>query len=461
MGVPKDRALKFAFRVGFSSALSTLFVSIPALSAVFLNAEWITITVVVVVFHNEFLGESIAKSVNRGLGTLLGASLGLAFGHLITLPALSRAASGVLLFALVFLVLGATVFAHATHKDRIAQFDYAVVLFAVTFGIIISLFFSDESSSSTDVVVLAAYRVVDIAVGIGIGLTSTVLIFPLRIVDGVSESLQRDVTLIEHAIDEIFDARIKGLQLARYFATAPENGTATDVRGVYAPLLARLHNNVNVLKKARWEPRRLPYDCWSETPVFTVETRMALYGEMSLRLHRIFITVIALDAHLRYYPPMVVESDELVNALDELRLALITTMREISALVFTPYSTHVTTVDLKHQLAQTLRQVEAAIVRAHKLFSRYTAERVKRILAHEANFFFETPFNIDVVHGDSVADSIVDGAPLQSVYRLSFLKLFLGLTTQLGVQLIRLLDILSMSVAKRKTEAGEPALKGT
>ncbi|KAI5641815.1 hypothetical protein M9H77_00353 [Catharanthus roseus] len=169
VGRDDPRRIIHAIKVGLSLTLvSLLYLLEPLFKGIGQNAIWAVMTVVVVL---EFTaGATLCKGLNRGLGTLLAGSLAFLIEYIAT-------ASGHV-FKAIF--IGAAVFTIGTVATYIRFFpyikknyDYGVVIFLLTFNLI-----TVSSYRVHNVLKIAHERFYTIAIGCGICLLMSLLVFP-------------------------------------------------------------------------------------------------------------------------------------------------------------------------------------------------------------------------------------------------------------------------------------------
>lgn len=124
------------------------------------KSQWVIITIAVVMGSQIVVGDHVLKSILRGLGTLIGAAIGviaiyLPHNHIIVLAL-------IVILAIFFSKL----------SSRYSDLSYVAILGMITFGMI-ALVLNPSWH-------LAAMRVIDILIGITIALLVSIFIFPLK-----------------------------------------------------------------------------------------------------------------------------------------------------------------------------------------------------------------------------------------------------------------------------------------
>ncbi|KAJ4728728.1 Aluminum-activated malate transporter [Melia azedarach] len=169
LGRDDPRRVIHALKVGLSlTIVSLLYLMEPLFKGIGENAIWAVMTVVVVL---EFtVGATLCKGLNRGLGTVLAGSLAFLIEYI--------AHESGQVFRAVF--IGAAVFfvgAAATYMRFLPyikkNYDYGVVIFLLTFNLI-----TVSSYRVENVLKIAHERFYTIAIGCGICLFMSLLIFP-------------------------------------------------------------------------------------------------------------------------------------------------------------------------------------------------------------------------------------------------------------------------------------------
>ncbi|XP_042050871.1 aluminum-activated malate transporter 12-like [Salvia splendens] len=158
-----------ALKVGFSLTLvSLLYLLEPFFKGIGQNAIWAVMTVVVVL---EFTaGATLCKGLNRGIGTLVAGSL--AFIIDLVAQESGQVFRAIFIGAAVFFVgTGATYMRFFPHIKK--NYDYGVVIFLLTFNLI-----TVSSYRIHNVVKIAQDRFYMIAIGCGICLLMSLIVFP-------------------------------------------------------------------------------------------------------------------------------------------------------------------------------------------------------------------------------------------------------------------------------------------
>ncbi|MCD9561510.1 Aluminum-activated malate transporter 12 [Datura stramonium] len=169
VGKEDPRRVIHSIKVGFSLTLvSLLYLMEPLFKGFGSNAIWAVMTVVVVL---EFTaGATLCKGLNRGLGTLLAGSLAFLIEYVATKT--GHIFRAIFIGAALFFI-GATATYMRFFPYIKRNYDYGVVIFLLTFNLI-----TVSSYRVDNVLKIAHERFYTIAIGCGICLLMSLLIFP-------------------------------------------------------------------------------------------------------------------------------------------------------------------------------------------------------------------------------------------------------------------------------------------
>ncbi|CAO2819537.1 unnamed protein product [Amaranthus hypochondriacus] len=169
VGWEDPRRVIHAFKVGLSLTLvSLLYLLEPLFKGIGQNAIWAVMTVVVVL---EFTaGATLCKGLNRGLGTVLAGSL--AFFIEFVANKSGHVFRAIFIAFAVFLIGTAATYIRFFPYIK-KNYDYGVVIFLLTFNLI-----TVSSYRVDDVLHIAQQRLYTIAIGCGICLLMSFLVFP-------------------------------------------------------------------------------------------------------------------------------------------------------------------------------------------------------------------------------------------------------------------------------------------
>ncbi|PIA32716.1 hypothetical protein AQUCO_04400128v1 [Aquilegia coerulea] len=169
IGHEDPRRVIHALKVGLSLTLvSLLYLMEPLFEGIGQNAIWAVMTVVVVL---EFtVGATLCKGLNRGLGTICAGSLAFFIEYIANETGLVFRA--VFIGLAVFFIGTAATYLRFFPKIK-KNYDYGVVIFLLTFNLI-----TVSSYRVHNVLKVAHERFYTIAIGVGICLLMSFLVFP-------------------------------------------------------------------------------------------------------------------------------------------------------------------------------------------------------------------------------------------------------------------------------------------
>ncbi|XP_075509838.1 aluminum-activated malate transporter 12-like [Primulina tabacum] len=169
VGREDPRRVFHSLKVGFSLTLVTLlYLMEPLFEGIGQNAIWAVMTVVVVL---EFTaGATLCKGLNRGLGTFLAGSLAFLIEYIAQKT--GHVYRAIFIGTAVF-VIGAAATYMRFYPYIKKNYDYGVVIFLLTFNLI-----TVSSYRVHNVLKIAHERFYTIAIGCGICLLMSLLIFP-------------------------------------------------------------------------------------------------------------------------------------------------------------------------------------------------------------------------------------------------------------------------------------------
>ncbi|PKI46895.1 hypothetical protein CRG98_032706 [Punica granatum] len=245
VGHEDPRRVIHSLKVGTSLTLvSLLYLMEPLFKGIGENSIWAVMTVVVVL---EFTaGATLCKGLNRGLGTLLAGSL----AYLIQYVAneTSQVARAIFVGAIVFMIGAAATYMRFIPYIK-KNYDYGVVIFLLTFNLI-----TVSSYRVDNVLKIAHERFYTIAIGCGICLFMSLLIFPnwsgealhnctIYKLEGLAKS-------IEACVNEYFDAKL---------AERKDETSEDPIYKGYKAVLDSKSTDETLAFHASWEPRHSRY----------------------------------------------------------------------------------------------------------------------------------------------------------------------------------------------------------
>lgn len=203
-----DESYKFALRITTSAFLASLFILVPAPEHQFPEGVWILITAVVVSWQASPDIASVSKKmIERLLGTVLGACVGLLLGG-VSLLFLEHGSRGHSMYLLACLLVGTFLCAYSAcntgHRGH-----YSAVLGCATFGIILLSFYEDTDEAG-DLWRTGVFRMINICIGGLLAGLSSLCVFPLS-----------TKTLIEQKVTELIVETGKTSHAVMVAATMP------------------------------------------------------------------------------------------------------------------------------------------------------------------------------------------------------------------------------------------------
>ncbi|KAK9280969.1 hypothetical protein L1049_003860 [Liquidambar formosana] len=196
------KKLIHSIKVGIALVLvSLLYLLNPLYKKAGENAMWAIMTVVVV--FEFFAGATLSKGINRGIGTILGGSLGcMAAVFAQEVGGVGNVGNAVIVGTSVF-IFGAA----ATHFRMVPsikkRYDYGVMIFLLTFNLVVV-----SGLRATGVMELARERLSTIGMGFGVSIFTSLLIFPMWASDefhySTASKFENLASAIEGCLEEYF-----------------------------------------------------------------------------------------------------------------------------------------------------------------------------------------------------------------------------------------------------------------
>ncbi|KAH1140576.1 hypothetical protein GYH30_029455 [Glycine max] len=278
VGKEDPRRVVHALKVGMALTLvSLLYLMEPLFKGIGKNAMWAVMTVVVVM---EFtVGATLSKGLNRGLGTLLAGSLAFLIEYVADAP--GRIFRAVFIGVAVFMLGAMTTYVRFIPYIK-KNYDYGVLIFLLTFNLI-----TVSSYRIDNVWNIAKDRMSTIAIGCGLCLVMSILVFPnwsgedlhnntISKLEGLANSIQ--VCVREYFYDSAKEA------------TEDDDSSEDPIYEGYKAVLDSKANDETLALQASWEPRcsrychRIP---WHQ------------YARVGAALRQFSYTVVALHGCLR------------------------------------------------------------------------------------------------------------------------------------------------------------------
>ena len=254
---------KYALKAGFATALASALALTPATAALMGGSgEWVVITVTVVCSMGPTLGGVVARSVNRGVGTLVAVLLAVPISLLGSrASALASQLIALVIVPSILLVTASTYWAMFRLRAAKSEWEYSAVLFNLSFCMLLH-------ANHRDGVAASLYRAGTIVLGGLLALLAA----------GVWPYLASDRLDAEAAAALAEAARLVRLSAAKFTAAhgdggagglfgelterAPAAAPASDVDASSAVVRSRQQltalcaNMRHSMAFARWEPRR-------------------------------------------------------------------------------------------------------------------------------------------------------------------------------------------------------------
>ncbi|KAK8711581.1 hypothetical protein V6N13_146859 [Hibiscus sabdariffa] len=232
------RRVIHSIKVGIALvSVSLLFLLDPVYKQVGDNAMWAIMTVVLI--FEFFAGATLSKGLNRGIGTILGGGVGC------LAAALAQAVGGVG----KAIIVGITVFifgAAATYSRQVPKikrkFDYGAMIFILTFNMVVV-----SGLRAEQVFEIARDRLAAVAMGFGVCLFISLLVFPIWASDELHDSLVSRFQLLAISLEGFSK---------EYFGNVNENEKKTgfNFSSKCKSVLHTKTKDETLVNFARWEP---------------------------------------------------------------------------------------------------------------------------------------------------------------------------------------------------------------
>ncbi|ESQ39809.1 hypothetical protein EUTSA_v10001180mg [Eutrema salsugineum] len=310
VGKEDPRRVKHALKVGVSLTLvSLLYLLEPLFKGVGNSAMWAVLTVVVVLEFSA--GATLCKGLNRGLGTLIAGSL--AFFIEFVVNDSGKIFRAIFIGAAVF-IIGAVITYLRFIPYIKKNYDYGMLIFLLTFNLI------TVSSYRVDTVIKIAHeRFYTIAIGVGICLLMSLLVFPIW----SGEDLHKSTV-----------AKLQGLSLSieacvnEYFEEEKDKETSDSedmIYNGYKTVLDSKSTDEALAMYSSWEPRhtrhchRFPWQHYVK-----VGAVLRQFGYSVVALHGCLKTEIQTPRSIRvlFKDPCVRLAGELCKVLSELAASI-------------------------------------------------------------------------------------------------------------------------------------------
>ncbi|CAD5334145.1 unnamed protein product [Arabidopsis thaliana] len=312
VGKDEPRRVKHALKVGVSLTLvSLLYLMEPLFKGIGNSAIWAVMTVVVVLEFSA--GATLCKGLNRGLGTLIAGSL--AFFIEFVANDSGKIFRAIFIGAAVF-IIGALITYLRFIPYIKKNYDYGMLIFLLTFNLI------TVSSYRVDTVIKIAHeRFCTIAMGVGICLLMSLLVFPIWSGEDLHKStvakFQGLSYSIEACVNEYFEEEEKDEETSDLSEDTIYNG--------YKTVLDSKSTDEALAMYASWEPRhtrhchRFPWKHYVK-----VGSVLRQFGYTVVALHGCLKTEIQTPRPLRglFKDPCVRLAGEICKVLSELAASI-------------------------------------------------------------------------------------------------------------------------------------------
>ncbi|XP_022971965.1 aluminum-activated malate transporter 12-like [Cucurbita maxima] len=242
VGAEDPRRIIHSLKVGLSLTLvSLLYLIEPLFKRIGSNATWAVMTVVVVL---EFTaGATLCKGLNRGLGTLLAGSLAFFIEGVANRS--GRVFRACFIGAAVFLIGAAATYMRFFPKIK-KNYDYGVVIFLLTFNLI-----TVSSYRVDNVLKIAHDRLYTIAIGCGVCLLMSLLIFP----NWSGEELHNSTVLKLEGLAKSIEGCVNEYFFDTEIDDNKESCSGDQIYKGYKAVLDSKSIDESLALQASWEPR--------------------------------------------------------------------------------------------------------------------------------------------------------------------------------------------------------------
>ncbi|KAL3499866.1 hypothetical protein ACH5RR_038959 [Cinchona calisaya] len=246
VGREDPRRVIHSIKVGLSLTLvSLLYLLEPLFEGIGQSSIWAVMTVVVVL---EFTaGATLCKGLNRGFGTLLAGLLAFFIEYIATTS--GQIFKAIFIGTAVFLIgMSATYVRFFPYIKK--NYDYGVVIFLLTFNLI-----TVSSFRVDNVLKIAHERFYTIAIGCGICLLMSLLIFP----NWSGEELHNSTVFKLEGLAKSIQACVNGYFTEEEPQTSNEESLEDPIYKGYKAVLDSKSTDETLAMYASWEPRHSRY----------------------------------------------------------------------------------------------------------------------------------------------------------------------------------------------------------
>ncbi|KDP35821.1 hypothetical protein JCGZ_10630 [Jatropha curcas] len=307
VGRDDPRRVIHAFKVGLALTLVSLMYLIePLFEGIGQNAIWAVMTVVVVL---EFTaGATLCKGLNRGLGTLLAGLLAFAIEYIA--HETGEVFRAIFIGAAVFLIGSAATYIRFLPYVK-KNYDYGVVIFLLTFNLI-----TVSSFRVSNVLKIAHQRFYTIAIGCGVCLLMSLLVFPIWSGEDLHNStvfkLECLAKSIEACVNEYFSDAEK--------ETTEDKSSGDPIYEGYKYVLDSKSQDETLALHASWEPRHSRHCRYPWQQYVKLGAVLRRFGYTIVALHGCLQTEIQTPRSCRslFKDPCIRLASEVSKALMEL-----------------------------------------------------------------------------------------------------------------------------------------------
>ncbi|XP_043726252.1 aluminum-activated malate transporter 12-like [Telopea speciosissima] len=237
-GIHKHRNLIHSIKVGLALVLvSLLYLLDPLFEEVGDNAMWAIMTVVVV--FEFYAGATLGKGLNRGIGTIVGGSLGCSAA--ILAQSLSQIGKASAIGTSVFVFGAAATYTRLIPRIK-KRYDYGVMIFILTFNLVIV-----SGVRADKVIELARDRLSTIGMGFAVCVSTSLLIFPVWASDELHSSTASKFNKLASSIEGCLEEYFKGIEEKK------DNQSETSFNACKSVLHSK-STDESLANFARWEP---------------------------------------------------------------------------------------------------------------------------------------------------------------------------------------------------------------
>lgn len=326
--MPLSNACKMAIRLGICGALSAAFQLHPFEVPYLLASDhisWIFVTALVVVSAaSDCLGQSIVKTMDRALGTLLGGILGALMAGITYAISLAAPPLVVRCFVLVGLALMTALSFYfpavlLDKSDWAKTHQYMFALTPITMGLVWL------SPLGPDQYQIAFYRFFGIVIGAIVGIISLVITPPATTLEVVHQGVSDMTRKAADLVDLVCTVRIsqqKLSTLAQFYDTEFE--ADDEVRKNYRSIAAAIRKQRSLIDFERYEPR-----CMRPSRLNWLSSgARQRYRLLIARMTRMNATAMALDSQLRTFCTLPALDANISVVLQNLRDRMAEMLRE-------------------------------------------------------------------------------------------------------------------------------------